>query len=307
MSDDRAITENLGWALIPPNVLSNEKLTSTEKLLLGRIIGLSGKSGHCFASNAWLSQGLGLTKRHVADCITTLADKGYIIRKIDRDSNNVVVGRRLYPVNTLPRSIVGGIPLELGTSPDETEETKGRVEGRVEKKKLLSADKPRFPAEWYKQNADDYQKIKGVTLNGPEFGEIQRTLKAIYQADHAPEDVRALMEAFEASKEEWTNNWTIHTVARKLPEFKARKLFGNNGELPPNPKTTALKEDIYQVDRAIIAVQRTLDAYALTESGTRRHKPRELTIDEEEKRAQLHDTLTEKEEERTRLVRELKK
>jgi len=180
-------------------------------------------------------------------------------------------------------------------------------EERVKNKEQPSASKPRFSNDWYKQNVDDYQEIKGVTLNGPEFGEIQRTLKTIYQAGHMPEDICALMKAFEASKEEWTDNWTLHTVARKLPEFKAGKLFGNSRELPPDPKTTALEEDIYQADRAIIAIQRKLDAYALTEDGTRRHKPRELTINEEEKRAQLRDTLTKKEEERARLVREIGK
>lgn len=174
-----------------------------------------------------------------------------------------------------------------------------------------SADEPRpdgsYPANWYRQNEKDYQEIKGVSLSGPEFGEIQRTLKTIYKAGHTPEDVRALMEAFEASKEEWTDSWTMHTVARKMPEFLAGKLFGDNRELLSDPKTTALKEDIYQVDRAIMAIQRKLDAYVLIEDGTRQHQPRGLTIDEEEKRTQLRDTLTKKEEERARLVSELKK
>jgi len=291
--------ENLGWALIPPDVLSDEKLTSTEKLLLGRIIGLSGKSGHCFASNAWLSQGLGLTKRNVSDCITVLVDKGYVIRKIDRDANNVVVGRRLYSVNTLPRSIVGGIPLELGTSPDETEETKGRVEGRV-KKKNPPSDKPKretVKKEDLDHLTEGYAARKGVRPQGDEWKPIQQAFRHMLLDGNTVEQIEGCEDAI--VNEGWT--WTINTVRHWMPDFRAGKFPSKDGR--DADRIRALQDDIDEIDRYIANQLNS----RLIELGQRDTEPRDLIVEEAEEAARLEQLWHEKMKEKERLAKELKK
>jgi len=100
-----------------------------------------------------------------------------------------------------------------------------------------------YPPEWYRQNETDYQTIKGVTLTGPEFSPLQRDLKLIYKAGHMPADVKALMDALEASPEAWTDGWTIKTVRMKLAEWKGGKLkLSSNGDRPKRPGTSRGKE-----------------------------------------------------------------
>ena len=47
----------------------------------------------------------------------------------------------------------------------------------------------------------------------------------MFLSDRTPEQIIGCMEALEKSGEEWTSNWTMDTVRRKLPEFVAGRLF----------------------------------------------------------------------------------
>ena len=202
-----------------------------EKVLWGKILGLIGVKGFCFAGNAWLAKQLGFSKATVSTYICHLVERGYLKRQIIRakDGEGKIVERRLFPVSD--HSPIGiGLWSDRGIGP----ESEGSGDSKsVDKEELLSADKPRFPAEWYRQSEKDYQVIKGVTLTGPEFGPLQRDLKLIYQAGHEPDVVRQLMLAFEDSAEKWTDGWTIGTVRMKLAEFVAGKLvLSGNGKKP---------------------------------------------------------------------------
>lgn len=243
---------------------------------------------------------------------------GYLLIKRDKDAKGRWAGRT-WIVTQDPKRL----PLDGGTPLFENEDGKAassvsrktvlRENGKTENqqgskeqgskkhiKKEPSAAKPRFSPVWYKQNVTDYQEIKGVTLSGPEFGEIQRTLKSIYKAGHKPEDVRALMKAFEQSKEEWTDNWTIHTVARKLPEFLAGKLFGGDGR--DTDRIRALKADIAQIDRYLeyqIKGRLTkLDWRAKDNGG--------LSLEESEEKERLERIRSEKQAERAKLEKQLR-
>jgi hypothetical protein len=167
------------------------------------------------------------------------------------------------------------------------------------KEEKTSASKPRFPAEWYRQNETDYQEIKGVTLNGPEFGPFQRDLKLIYKAGHTPDEVRALMLALEKSEEAWTDSWTVKTVRMKIAEWKAGKLRLKNGR--DEEKIKALRDDIseinhyleYQVERRLIEL-----GWAEEENGS-------LSEEQMEQQEKLERIRSQKEQEKMMLLKEL--
>ena len=69
---------------IPMEVLNDENITSSAKLLLGVIISFSNNEYHvAFASNAKYARTLDLSARTITRSIKKLKDKNYIIVKFD--------------------------------------------------------------------------------------------------------------------------------------------------------------------------------------------------------------------------------
>lgn len=87
--------ESLGWCMIPPNIMADPYLSANEKIMFGRIIGLTGARGYCFASNEWLGRQLGLKKGSISKIISSLSSNGVIRIEIIRQ-NGRVVERRIY-------------------------------------------------------------------------------------------------------------------------------------------------------------------------------------------------------------------
>jgi len=198
-------------------------------------------------------------KASVGTAVKELQEAGYL--RIERlvDGNMKVVGYRwivaqrpdMMPDEGEPYTENQDTDTEPYTDFPDTEnpDTENRTHSSYEvlpsitstNDQYTSADEPRpdsskpstkdktYPSDWYRRNEDDYQRIKGITLAGPEFGPVQRDLKLIYKAGHSPDDVAAFMGALESSGESWTANWTIKTVRMKLAEFKAGKLFNDVG------------------------------------------------------------------------------
>ena len=172
-----------------------------------------------------------------------------------------------------------------------------------------SADKPRFPAEWYRELEAAYQETKGVVLAGPEFGPLQRDLKLIFKAGHEPQTVREFMSALEKSDEAWTDGWTIGTVRMKLPEWVGGKLkLGGNGKPPENPELDAIRADIRQQEAAITALDRELTRLEYivhpVESFTRREQPAP-TAEQLDRFDELTELKAEKERDLGRLRKQL--
>lgn len=86
-----------GWALIPPHILARDDLSGNDKLVLGRIFGLSEKKGYCFATNKFLAEGLGISPGTVSNIISKLVDEKILTRRIQRNEKNQIIQRRLYP------------------------------------------------------------------------------------------------------------------------------------------------------------------------------------------------------------------
>lgn len=74
---------------VPIDILQNEKLTSTEKLVLAVIYGLS-KDGRCTASNQYIAETVGSGFDHVKKIIPKLAKDGYIHVKNFRDDKKII-------------------------------------------------------------------------------------------------------------------------------------------------------------------------------------------------------------------------
>ena len=81
------------WAVIPSPVRYDEHLTPSEKLLYGEISSLTGKTGYCFASNAYFAALYGLTERTIRRMLADLHEQGYI--RIE-DGNGGRQRRRIY-------------------------------------------------------------------------------------------------------------------------------------------------------------------------------------------------------------------
>ena len=97
MYDERQ--QQIGAVYIPPSIMCQENLTLTQKVLWGRIEGLSTKKGYCFASNGWIGEQLGFSKSTVSNNLSILVSLGYIKREIIRNEYNVIQERRLFPVH----------------------------------------------------------------------------------------------------------------------------------------------------------------------------------------------------------------
>lgn len=93
--------------------------------------------------------------------------------------------------------------------------------------KRKTVDKITFPEEWYARCLTEYQRLKGVKLEGDEYLIPKRDLKIMFKSKRKPEEIIALMGGFsEASKDEnsiW-GMWTMNTVRIKMPDFLAGKL-----------------------------------------------------------------------------------
>lgn len=71
---------------IPSEVLLNEELTSTEKLLFGIIANLARSEDGCFAKNEFLAKIMKVHKQSISNNIANLKDKGYLIVEFVQNS-----------------------------------------------------------------------------------------------------------------------------------------------------------------------------------------------------------------------------
>ena len=98
----------IGWCLIPPTILGRKDLSHAEILLLGRILGLLGEKGYCYASNAWLGKQINITGNRISRLISHLIELNLIRIEVIKDQNKKIIERRIY-TNTLLLKSEGGI------------------------------------------------------------------------------------------------------------------------------------------------------------------------------------------------------
>ncbi|MGI5826577.1 MAG: hypothetical protein ACOX50_04175 [Patescibacteria group bacterium] len=73
-----------------------------------------------------------------------------------------------------------------------------------------------FKQELYQPVLEEYQRLKGITLQGEEFLPVQREIKTMLMSGRTPEQIIAVMRHI--SQKDWID-WTIRTVKIRLPDI----------------------------------------------------------------------------------------
>lgn len=90
---------NNWYIIIPNDVLQDNNLSNTEKILLSLISNLQQSNKVCTATNKYLSQFINVTPCQVSVLITNLITKKYLCRKVIYNDKKQVIRREL-KVNT---------------------------------------------------------------------------------------------------------------------------------------------------------------------------------------------------------------
>jgi DNA-binding Lrp family transcriptional regulator len=94
------MNENISYsASIPMHILTDKRLSSTDKLVYTIVNGLSKKNGDCWAGNTYIAEQLDIKKDTVSKIVSKLVDMGYMKRKEFRNEHNQVVKRLLSTVH----------------------------------------------------------------------------------------------------------------------------------------------------------------------------------------------------------------
>lgn len=112
------------YAVIPASVRYDTSLRPNAKLLYGELSALAVAEGYCWASNAYLGDLFGLSKRSIEGLLKELKDRGHIEISTERDpQTHEVLSRKIWiagPVGLQappPRKIAGRSPQKRGDPP----------------------------------------------------------------------------------------------------------------------------------------------------------------------------------------------
>jgi len=83
------------YSIIPSEILSRKDINASEKLVIGVIISLSHLKGHCFASNQYIGDCVGLSDEAIRKIIKGLDGKGLIKRDVVRNVSGSIESREL--------------------------------------------------------------------------------------------------------------------------------------------------------------------------------------------------------------------
>ena len=117
MPDDHL--HELGWIMIPPMIVAATDLSMGEKVVCGRVIGLIGKRGYCFASNEWLGKQLGYSDRTIEDVRHCLG----LISLRERELADAAGAARERPYFTDEKTAADVVPIsKIGKTPKKRED-----------------------------------------------------------------------------------------------------------------------------------------------------------------------------------------
>lgn len=108
----------------------------------------------------------------------------------------------------------------------------GKVSLGESKVRLPRADKPlkdkfetnKYPKENYKKVLDEYQRLKGIKLQGDEFLPPMAEIKRMFKATRTVEQINETMEICEENYEDWA----MSTVRMKIADVVGGKLRSKN-------------------------------------------------------------------------------
>lgn len=82
--------EQAQFLAVPYSILKDHSMTTTERLLLSMINSLDRTNDHCYATNHYFSETLGISERHVRRMILTLEELDKIVVK-GREKNRRII------------------------------------------------------------------------------------------------------------------------------------------------------------------------------------------------------------------------
>lgn len=86
----------MSWfAVIPSEILVRKDLSANEKLLVGLVQSLSHQKGHCFASNSYMAECIGISASSVRQYLKSLEDKNIITRHLKKKESGEVEIREI--------------------------------------------------------------------------------------------------------------------------------------------------------------------------------------------------------------------
>jgi len=90
------------YVVIPYPILSDETLPDKAKILYGHISALTYLHKHCFASNAFLSNRMGISKQYISELVTKLKNAGFIEVTLSYKPGTKEVQQRLITLGNIP-------------------------------------------------------------------------------------------------------------------------------------------------------------------------------------------------------------
>lgn len=155
---------------IPADILTDDELTTGQKLVLARVVALSEKEGFCYAGDDFLADSLGLSKRQVRRHLGSLVDAGHL----NRSTKNTRAGRRRRLTPTGRKCPVGGEGhrTEPSAAPDGSVRCYMKDRGKSESKEGARAGQgePRGPAGAAPWEEDDQLPIPSLILRAVRTG-----------------------------------------------------------------------------------------------------------------------------------------
>lgn len=213
MNDEKLPAQPGYWAILPAGIRYDDRIPANAKLLYAEISSLTGKTGYCFADDAYFAGLYQMTERTIRSLLKALAENGYIRIEREAGEHNATVERRIY---------AGLNPLAgASSSLENIFQTAGPV-----RKKFSGSSEKTF------QTHIIYQEILTNTPIAPESEALLRRLppeiaRAIGEAsDRQPELLAAWLDFAETRRAKRAPIKTVRTVellAKKLRELSGGK------------------------------------------------------------------------------------
>ena len=158
----------------------SRELTPTEKVLVIAIQSLSKEKGYCYAWNSYLADSLGKDKTTISKSMTSLEDKGFITRTIERDERKMVTERKV----SLTMKFFKKFVEELDGSSNQQS-----VKEKKETKKVIRISKKIINSAKYRLNKKNKPKQAPVEVNVSDEVKVALQDKLGLQADKVVEDL----------------------------------------------------------------------------------------------------------------------
>lgn len=212
----------LRYITLPKEFYSDNRLNATELKVLAFIYSYTQE--RFYFSNENIAEMFSVSPRSVSSAIGKLEKYGYITTNYDISAG----GGTIRFINRL-EELFSSDRKKSSSQTGRTLPPKDNKKKENKKKDIgfdaqtgLKRKNISYPKETYKQILDEYQRLKGITLQGNEFQPVQQTIKSMFLDGRTAEQILAVMHWLQDSSAEWTDNWTMRTVRMKLPELVAK-------------------------------------------------------------------------------------